>query len=132
MAELLVQPLYRAVREVEAGLAMTELDRRRDPRLPPPDHLPPHMIPGSADETSGVCAMQVSGLLRWEVMCLHSIIGRKCKQMCLLPITLHGHSLPALPVPGQQFQISSLQLMHLMRNQGSLRYLPKVSCTPNM
>ncbi|PSC68081.1 hypothetical protein C2E20_8267 [Micractinium conductrix] len=57
LAELLAEPLVRAVWEVQAGLALAEADLRKDPHLKR-KRLPPPMIPGNADGASGVCAMQ--------------------------------------------------------------------------
>jgi len=55
-----VQPLIRAVWEVEAGEALTDSDRRKDPHLKKRGEMPPPMIPGNLDETPGVCAMLAS------------------------------------------------------------------------
>lgn len=56
LAELLVQPLVRAVQEVEAGEALGEDDVRHAAELTAAD-LPPPMIPGNADEEPGFCAL---------------------------------------------------------------------------
>ena len=57
LAELLAAPLMRAVWEATAGDALSEADHRRHPRLP---DLPAPMIPDTADEIPGVCAMLAS------------------------------------------------------------------------
>ncbi|KAI3428300.1 hypothetical protein D9Q98_006679 [Chlorella vulgaris] len=54
LAELLAQPLIRAVWEAEAGEAVYVADRRPEPRVA---GLPPPMIPGNQDSTPGFCAM---------------------------------------------------------------------------
>ncbi|KAL4442042.1 hypothetical protein ABPG77_011303 [Micractinium sp. CCAP 211/92] len=56
LAELLVQPLARAVREVEAGEALGKDDVRHPEELTTAD-LPPPMIPGNLDEEPGFCAL---------------------------------------------------------------------------
>ncbi|KAL4427825.1 hypothetical protein ABPG75_001914 [Micractinium tetrahymenae] len=56
LAELLVHPLVRAVREVEAGESLGEDDVRHAAELTGPD-LPPPMIPGNVDEEPGACAL---------------------------------------------------------------------------
>ena len=58
LAELLAQPLVRAVWEAEAGEAVYTADRRVDPRLP---RMPAPMTPDNADATPGFCAMMASG-----------------------------------------------------------------------
>lgn len=57
LAELLSEPLRRALHERQTGAALTAQDRRGDKRL---DELPPPMIPNSLDETPSLCAMLVS------------------------------------------------------------------------
>lgn len=57
LAELLAQPLIRAVWEAEAGEAVYVADRRPEPRVA---GLPPPMIPGNQDSTPGFCAMLAS------------------------------------------------------------------------
>lgn len=59
LAELLVQPLARAVREVEAGEALGKDDVRHPEELTTAD-LPPPMIPGNLDEEPGFCALLAS------------------------------------------------------------------------
>jgi hypothetical protein len=57
LAELLAAPLMQAVWEATAGDALSEADHRQHPRLP---DLPAPMIPDTADEIPGICAMLAS------------------------------------------------------------------------
>lgn len=117
LAELLVQPLVRAVREVEAGEALGEDDVRHASELVAAD-LPPPMIPGNVDEEPGFCALLASsrppgsaagrlryaGMVgaRWHLL-VPPLASLSWVHSCARPSRALA-CLPALPSPHRRFE----------------------------
>lgn len=112
LAELLVQPLVRAVQEVEAGEALGEDDVRHAAELTAAD-LPPPMIPGNADEEPGFCALLESAWVPGSAVgvCMLGGCSRRssprqlppcllqnCLPASLSPACLHVQYSPAAPL----------------------------------